>query len=243
MESTGQKANSLHPAAYAFRWQFAQEHPGEQNLVGCEVLIKRDSSLDDAFAKPNNRWQGHACFGRVERYSAMGGLCFEVSFKKELVAWFAPSELVFVSEPRLTFELDRVKPEAYALAVRPAQVTWGEWQALRVNSYERKLIHRHLDDDALARLIAHYIEQAGGALSPRGVATTYVEQLARELAPLVLERWQAQRQTASSPLTQEQLAKACANVGVDLTCGACAATFYTGAAPGVPHDCKERADD
>lgn len=44
--------------------------------------------------------------------------------------------------------------------------------------------------------------------------------------------------TPGGDLTQGQLVAACANVGVDLTCGACAAIFYTGAAPGLPHACK-----
>lgn len=41
-------------------------------------------------------------------------------------------------------------------------------------------------------------------------------------------------------LSADDLVKACANVGVDLTCGACASVFYTGAALGTPHDdgCK-----
>ena len=34
-----------------------------------------------------------------------------------------------------------------------------------------------------------------------------------------------------------QLKQACANVGIDLECGACASIFFTGAAPGLPHEC------
>lgn len=252
MESTTQqkKPDTLHPTAYAFRWQFAQEHPAAKNLVGCDVRIHHHASRDDDFAKPNNRWQGDGCFGIVGRYSDAHALAFEVAFKAAggaaLVAWFAPSELEVIAEPRLTFDLDRVKPEAYALATRAEQVTWDELQALRANSYERKLIHRNLTDDALVRWTLYSITQSGGRLSARGVPTTYPEAVTRELAPLVLERWQASQakeaqSSAGSPggaLTYAQLVAACANVGVDLTCGACAAIFYTGAAPSLPHECK-----
>lgn len=40
-------------------------------------------------------------------------------------------------------------------------------------------------------------------------------------------------------LTHEELVAACKNIGYDLTCGACAAIFYTGVGlPGDVHTCK-----
>lgn len=42
-------------------------------------------------------------------------------------------------------------------------------------------------------------------------------------------------------LTDEELVVACANVGVDLTCGACAGVFYTGAGLG-PHTCGPKTE-
>lgn len=47
------------------------------------------------------------------------------------------------------------------------------------------------------------------------------------------------RKQGMCDFTEEQLVAACANVGVDLTCGACAAIFYTGTAvSGDEHTCK-----
>lgn len=41
-------------------------------------------------------------------------------------------------------------------------------------------------------------------------------------------------------LSADELRAACANVGVDLTCGACAAVFYTGVGlPGDKHACAD----
>lgn len=53
----------------------------------------------------------------------------------------------------------------------------------------------------------------------------------KDLRALLAE---VRRLTADRAITHEQAVQACANVGVDLTCGACAAVFYTGV--GSPHD-------
>lgn len=46
--------------------------------------------------------------------------------------------------------------------------------------------------------------------------------------------------TPDHTLTHEQAVQACANVGVDLTCGACAVVFYTGVrSPHDVHTCAE----
>jgi hypothetical protein len=46
----------------------------------------------------------------------------------------------------------------------------------------------------------------------------------------------------ASGLTHKEIAVACLNMGVDLTCGACASQFYTGTAPGLTHTCKRMVD-
>jgi hypothetical protein len=41
-------------------------------------------------------------------------------------------------------------------------------------------------------------------------------------------------------LADAEVESACKNIGYDLSCGACAAIFYTGSAPGYPHECRTR---
>ena len=73
------------------------------------------------------------------------------------------------------------------------------------------------------------IEAAQRALDNCGEESRMVhrDHLANALA-------EVRRLTTDRALTHEQAVQACANVGVDLTCGACAAVFYTGV--GSPHD-------
>lgn len=140
------------------------------------------------------------------------------------------------------FDASRVRPEIRALAERPALITLAEWEALRANGHERLLLYSRLDDETLAwaleQCATNYAEPSGQRLVP----STYPDLGLRVLAPIAVKRLRKPASQAPSDLTQAQLVKACANVGVDLTCGACAATFYTGAAPGLAHTCKERAD-
>lgn len=55
-------------------------------------------------------------------------------------------------------------------------------------------------------------------------------------------REELRRNPAGGDLTFEQIEQACKNIGYDLTCGACAAVFYTGFGAGT-HTCKEKRDE
>lgn len=58
----------------------------------------------------------------------------------------------------------------------------------------------------------------------------------RELYAALFE-YQKDRERAEYGFSKERLAKACANVGIDLNCGACASQFFTGGSQ-YSHDCK-----
>ena len=140
------------------------------------------------------------------------------------------------------FDASRVRPEIRALVERPARITLAEWEALRANGHERLLLYPRLDDEALAWALEQCATEYAAPSGQRLVPTTNPDLGLRVLAPLAVKRLRECLFASQCGLTQGQLVKACANVGVDLTCGACAATFYTGAAPGLVHECKERAD-
>jgi hypothetical protein len=81
-----------------------------------------------------------------------------------------------------------VRPEMRALAERPERVTWVEHEALRANSYERRLIVQNLDDDALCRLYEWYVQNSKPALREFELAVHYGDGVQRELAPLLVKR-------------------------------------------------------
>jgi len=60
-----------------------------------------------------------------------------------------------------------------------------------------------------------------------------------------VHEWESTPSTSAKPsngLTHEEIVVACRNVGIDLECGACAAQFYTGSAPGLTHTCERKND-
>jgi hypothetical protein len=83
--------------------------------------------------------------------------------------------------------LAHVRPEMLALSERKENVTWQEYEDLRANSYERKLLHRNLDADALCRLWAHCDEQIR-TLGEYEIPHGYGDMISRELAPLLAKR-------------------------------------------------------
>lgn len=87
-----------------------------------------------------------------------------------------------------------VRLEMKALSERPIKITWAEWQEIRANTWERRLLSRNLDDDALCKLVEHCVKNATRLFEPLGefsLATTYDEILAQEFLPMLVERLRA----------------------------------------------------
>jgi hypothetical protein len=85
---------------------------------------------------------------------------------------------------------DHVKVTILRLKEQGGQLTWGEYKALHpLNSYERKLLHPYLDDEALIRLteicLGNSSYQRLGDLS---LARHYDEAIVGELTPMLIER-------------------------------------------------------
>ena len=81
-----------------------------------------------------------------------------------------------------------VKPYALALAKRKERVTWDEYELFRGNSYERKLIHANLDDEAVLKLFEHYQKNSRRELTEFKLAEHYDDAIQREIAPLLAKR-------------------------------------------------------
>lgn len=100
--------------------------------------------------------------------------------------------------------------------------------------------------DALREVLRGAIAFTFGG--PTGPDETLVERFRQGLSALALkvadyrsrhgtEHETEARSRNSGGLTSDQLVVACANIGFDLTCGACAGQFYTGATMGEAHTC------
>lgn len=92
------------------------------------------------------------------------------------------------AEKRKQEYYSHVSPEMKALAERAEPITLDEWNNLRSNSYERKLLYKNLSNEALIHLSNYCIDQAGGRLTDMMIASDYNESVIRELAPLLADR-------------------------------------------------------
>ena len=105
---------------------------------------------------------------------------FVVTEKRSYVAdWAAGKRAEFY---------DHVRPELRALAERPERITHDEYMALRANSYERHLLHKNLDDEALCKLTEYCMGQSGRSLGEFDLPRHYNDAVERELAPLLVKR-------------------------------------------------------
>lgn len=68
-------------------------------------------------------------------------------------------------------------------------ITWEEYGNMRMNSYERRLVHPLLDTPALIKLIEHELEQEGNTPLPRySVPRSYTDSILRLHLPELLKR-------------------------------------------------------
>jgi uncharacterized protein YnzC (UPF0291/DUF896 family) len=57
--------------------------------------------------------------------------------------------------------MKNVKPEIKSLVEANPVINWETYQSMKMNSYERYLVIKLLDDEAYIKLTEQYIEQAG----------------------------------------------------------------------------------
>lgn len=86
----------------------------------------------------------------------------------------------------------KVSHEVLKRCQDPAPVTVEEYRSFRGNSYDRKLMHKKLDDHAFLELTEYCFSQSTvKELGEFEVATTYDDAIARELFPSLLRRFKA----------------------------------------------------
>lgn len=82
---------------------------------------------------------------------------------------------------------DCIRPEIRELANR-GNITFEEYELLRLNSYEQELLYPVMTDSCLFRLIEEVILPNCSVKYRRGPAITYDESLIHNFVPILLER-------------------------------------------------------
>lgn len=126
-----------------------------------------------------------------------------------------------------------IRPEVQALVDR-GNITRAEVADLRCNSDEWHAIYPRLDDGA-------FVAQFGYALkhcSNHRKVITYEDAVVEIFGPELLRRFARlkARPVVVGELSEADMTIAARNIGFDLTCGACAALFYTGHGGVYEHD-------
>jgi hypothetical protein len=95
------------------------------------------------------------------------------------------------TEERLAKFYAHVRPEIKDRVESGKPVSKDELLHFRCNSYEQKLLHSILDDEALVDRIVLYMNQNGSrALYDTELAENYQDALLREFFPMLLSRFQ-----------------------------------------------------
>lgn len=95
----------------------------------------------------------------------------------------------FLGDARKAFYA-HIRPEYVVLAEREEPIEWSEFENLTMNSYEAKILHKNLSDDALVKLFELCAKQTK-PLSVYELPRHYNEAIEREIAPLLAERLKA----------------------------------------------------
>lgn len=82
---------------------------------------------------------------------------------------------------------EHVRPEVQKILLYQSKVTWDEYEQLRPNDHERRLLHDKLDDAALLKLFERYARETG-ALGSLELPVSAADAIQRELAPLLARR-------------------------------------------------------
>lgn len=98
----------------------------------------------------------------------------------------SPFKLNFPSSVKAEFE-KHISPEVWALVTRGKRIEWEEYEALQTNSYEKRLIHENLSDDALVKLYELCAKQVRPLLRYE-IPRHYDDAIKLELAPLLAAR-------------------------------------------------------
>lgn len=85
--------------------------------------------------------------------------------------------------------MSHVSDEVRARLERSDRITWEEYESMRANSYERKLLQGKLTDEALIKLLDYcYMQSSFRRLHKYGLPKDYNEAVTGELLPMLLER-------------------------------------------------------
>ena len=86
--------------------------------------------------------------------------------------------------------MSHISPEIRARVESGLPVTWTEYENLRGNSYERKVLYPLLDDEALVNLTELCLKNSScGRLGRFSLAKHYDEALIGEMLPMLLDRF------------------------------------------------------
>lgn len=82
-----------------------------------------------------------------------------------------------------------IRSEIINLSKRKEKITIDEWNNLRINSYERRILYNNLTNEVLIETAEYYMSQCYQKLPSLSIPIHYNEALERVLLPLLLERF------------------------------------------------------
>jgi hypothetical protein len=82
--------------------------------------------------------------------------------------------------------MENVREEILKLSSRKKKITWKEYQKMSMNSFERDIIRKNMDNDALCRETIWCISNCGKSFY--SVPSTYDEAVIYTLAPELIKR-------------------------------------------------------
>ena len=94
-----------------------------------------------------------------------------------------------ILEKRRKLEAEMIRPEVRNLA-RRGNVTWAEYEALRMNSWEQEVLHQSLTDEALICLL-ETIMLPNCSTDRKKPAATYNDAVINNFVPELIKRLKA----------------------------------------------------
>lgn len=95
-----------------------------------------------------------------------------------------------LAEKRREQFMEHVSPKVKERLENPEEITLAEWKEFRGNSYERKLLHKKLSNEAFIYLLEYCMGQAGySEYGQFELSKCYNDAVTNELVPEMIKRF------------------------------------------------------